>query len=30
VGQAVAHLEPFEGRAKLLRDVARFVVDRRA
>lgn len=28
VNQAVAHLEPFEGRAKLLRDAARFVVDR--
>jgi farnesyl diphosphate synthase len=28
VDQAVAHLEPFEGRAKLLRDAARFVVDR--
>ena len=25
VDQAVAHLEPFEGRAKLLRDAARFV-----
>jgi len=30
VNQAVAHLEPFEGRAQLLRDVARFVVDRQA
>ncbi|MGH7115183.1 MAG: polyprenyl synthetase family protein [Stellaceae bacterium] len=30
VNQAVAHLEPFEDRAKLLRDVARFVVDRQA
>src|SRR5262249_53619241 len=30
VNQAVAHLEPFEDRAKLLRDVARFVVERRA
>jgi hypothetical protein len=30
VNQAVAHLEPFEKRAKLLRDVARFVVDRQA
>jgi farnesyl diphosphate synthase len=29
VGQAVAHLEPFGERAKLLRDVARFVVERR-
>ena len=28
VDQAVAHLEPFEDRAKLLRDAARFVVDR--
>ena len=30
VDQAVAHLEPFEARAKLLRDAARFVVDRQA
>jgi farnesyl diphosphate synthase len=30
VNQAVAHLEPFEDRAKLLRDAARFVVDRQA
>lgn len=30
VSQAVAHLEPFQERAKLLRDVARFVVDRQA
>jgi farnesyl diphosphate synthase len=28
--QAAAHLEPFGARAKLLRDVARFVVERRA
>lgn len=30
VRQAVAHLEAFEGRADLLREAARFVVDRRA
>jgi farnesyl diphosphate synthase len=30
VNQAVAHLEAFEDRAKLLRDVAHFVVDRQA
>jgi len=29
VGQAIAHLEPFENRAELLRQVARFVVNRR-
>jgi farnesyl diphosphate synthase len=29
VGQAVAHLDPFEGRAELLRQIARFVVNRR-
>ena len=29
VGQAVAHLDPFENRAELLRQVARFVVNRR-
>jgi farnesyl diphosphate synthase len=29
VGQAIAHLEPFESRAELLRQVARFVVNRR-
>ncbi len=29
VGQAIAHLEAFEGNAELLRDAARFVVDRR-
>jgi farnesyl diphosphate synthase len=28
IHQAVAHLEPFEGRAELLRKAARFVVDR--
>jgi farnesyl diphosphate synthase len=30
VRQAVAHLDPFEQRAELLRQAARFVVDRRA
>jgi farnesyl diphosphate synthase len=30
VRQAVAHLDAFEGRADLLREAARFVVDRRA
>jgi hypothetical protein len=30
VNQAVAHLEPFEARANLLRDAAHFVVDRQA
>jgi farnesyl diphosphate synthase len=30
VRQAVAHLEPFEDRADLLREVARFVIDRNA
>jgi farnesyl diphosphate synthase len=30
IRQAVAHLEPFENRADLLRKAARFVVDRRA
>lgn len=30
INQAVAHLEPFEARADLLRKAARFVVDRRA
>jgi farnesyl diphosphate synthase len=29
VGQAVAHLDPFEDRAELLRQIARFVVNRR-
>ena len=29
VGQAVAHLDPFESRAELLRQVARYVVNRR-
>jgi farnesyl diphosphate synthase len=29
VGQAIAHLEPFENRAELLRQVARYVVNRR-
>ena len=29
VGQAIAHLEPFENRAELLRQIARFVVNRR-
>jgi farnesyl diphosphate synthase len=29
VGQAIAHLDPFESRAELLRQVARYVVNRR-